>query len=73
MTNSLKKFVNLLFSKLDITIRRTQVEFLLNIINSLDDKSALREIRQETTFLVLLVRYENEERKVNKEIENNES
>ena len=64
MTNSLKRFLNYLCSKFEINIRNDNVTEVLNIINGLDDKNALIELRTDTTFLVLLVRYENQEKQM---------
>lgn len=62
MTKDLKAFLNLIVQKLLITVKNDKVTEILNIINKLDDKKALKELRTNTTFLVLLVRFENQEK-----------
>lgn len=67
MTSNLKKFINLLCFKLDISFKNKDVELILNLLLELDDKETLRELRQNTQYLVLLVRFYNEENKKEEE------
>ena len=61
-TNNLGKFINRLSLKLNAPIKNEFTAEVEGIINSGDDKTLLKIIREETTLVVMMVRLKNEER-----------
>ena len=56
-------FLSAICSKLPVAIHDRDVEMLNCAVSAGGDAAALRMLREETTFLVLLVREENDERR----------
>jgi hypothetical protein len=71
-TSSLAKFISSICSRLRVDRGRTVGERAVadNILQTADDRSFLRMLREETTLLVLMVRVDNEEKR-NEWIEKN--
>lgn len=65
-TSRLPHFIQRITTRLGIIIRSDDVESVTAILNSGRDREALKALRDEATYLVLLVRVQNEERKANK-------
>ena len=62
-TSSLPRFLDALCRKLSIDLRAADVEPVSFAFFELDARLALRALRDETTYLVLMVRMRNEDRK----------
>lgn len=62
-TSSLSKFYNNLCSRLEIVLTANDLSSLFAAITADDEKRLLRQLRDETATLVLMVRLENEKRK----------
>lgn len=62
-TSSLSKFYNSICSKLEITLTASDLPPLFGAITAPDERRLLRQLRDETATLVLMVRVENEKRK----------
>lgn len=62
-TSRLAHFVQRLTTRLGIAVRSDDVARLAGAVRELDDRAALKALREEATYLVLLVRVANEERK----------
>ena len=64
-TSSLGKFVSRLCLRLGATIGRTDSERAVSeqILRDIDDRVALKMLREQTTLLVLMVRVDNQEKR----------
>jgi hypothetical protein len=62
-TSSLSKFLATICTRLDIEINSKELSDVTSIAGAEDDRDILKKIRDETTYLVLLVRTRNEQRK----------
>lgn len=62
-TSNLRKLVNSICSKLAISLRGADIAAVNELLNSGADRAILKVLREETTYLVMLVRLENERRK----------
>lgn len=62
-TSRLAPFYDALCRRLNVRVRADEAERVNAIIASGEDRAVLKALRDETTYLVLLVRLKNEERK----------
>ncbi len=62
-TASLSKFVNSLCSRMSVVIAGNDLEAVSAALNANSDRTLLRQMRDEATTLVLMVRLENDKRK----------
>lgn len=62
-TSRLSKFYNSICSRLEITLTASDLPDIFAGITATDEKLLLRQLREETATLVLMVRLENEARK----------
>ena len=63
-TSSLSKFLETVCVRLGVDLSAKELMNVRAVIESQSDQDVLRKLRNETTYLVLLVRLRNEERKV---------
>jgi hypothetical protein len=74
-TSSIARFVNSICSRMGISVGRNEAErgAFEAIIQSIDERKALKMLREETEILVLMVRIDNEEQReqARKEMEGN--
>lgn len=62
-TSSLTRFVQKLSTRLGVQVRADDAATLTGFISSADERRVLKSLRDEATYLVLLVRVANDERK----------
>lgn len=62
-TSRLTTWLDSVTRKLNVTLRADALEAVQSVIGAGDDRAILKALRDETTYLVLLVRVANEERK----------
>lgn len=62
-TSRLSTFFDNLCQKLSVTVRADDVPLVQALIGAGEDRAVLKALRDETTYLVLLVRSKNEDRK----------
>jgi hypothetical protein len=62
-TSSLSKFLGAVCQRLGIEVSAKELGLVDEVITSGEDRDVLGKLRNETTYLVLLVRLRNEERK----------
>ncbi len=62
-TSDLKMFLSNIQKKIPITVQKQHLDDVLSVVNRGEDEKILDWIRDETTYLVILVRLKNEERK----------
>lgn len=62
-TAKLSKFVNSVCSRIQIEIAAKDVSAVNEALNATDERTILRQLREEATVLVLMVRLENDKRK----------
>ena len=62
-TSSLSRFAEKIRLKLDIEVRKDDSALYTEALGAADERAVLKCIRDETTYLVLLVRVRNDERK----------
>lgn len=62
-TSRLPRFVQHISTRLGVIIRQADAAAITNILNAGQDRHVLRMLRDEATYLVLIVRIDNDERK----------
>lgn len=64
-TSSLAKFINRICLRLGVSLGRNEEErgVAEKLIQTMDERTALKMLREETTLLVLMVRVDNEEKR----------
>jgi len=65
-TSSLTRFVQKISTRLGVQVRSDDAERMTRFVGSADERQVLKSLRDEATYLVLLVRVANEERKANR-------
>jgi len=71
-TNSLKKFISHIVTRIPITVQAKYQKDVLEIVDSGEDERVLDWLRAETTYMVMLVRVMNQERREEYEAVQNE-
>lgn len=62
-TRDLKTFLSKFTNKLPCDLNKQNSELILQVINTNEDEQILRWLREETTYMVILIRIKNQERK----------